>query len=511
MLKRSRVLASAAVVALVTGLGAPAWAETLQEAIALAYQTNPNLLAQRANQRALDETVVQARSGLRPTISASAGANYTRSDFPAVTQFVDTNGDGVPDTQITSSSSDTNSGNVGVSVSQNLWTAGRTARAIDQAHAGVLAGRENLREIEQSVMLSVIQAYVNVTRDMQILNIRQENLAVLRRQLDETSARFEVGEITRTDVAQAEASLAQSEADLANAQAQLSTSRAAYAAVVGQSPTELEAAPTLPTIPADFDAAIETALARNPAVLAAGYRLQGAEAAVAAARSEYLPSLRATASYGGTTNDLNNLDELTDRRSFTAGATLSVPLFTGGLNRSRVAQALEQANAAQIAIEGERRQVLQNVSSAYAQVLSTRAGVTAGEEAVRAASVAAEGVRQEAQVGLRTTLDVLNQEVTLRASQTALANARAAEYVARASLLAAMGQLEGPNLNPSVEVYDPTTNYDRVQGRGGLPWDGVIESLDRVASPPIVGAVDAPDAPIDAQLKGEVVQTAPRN
>ena len=164
-----------------------------------------------------------------------------------------------------------------------------------------------------------------------------------------------------------------------------------------------------------------------------------------------------------------------------------------------------------MAIEGERRTVLQNVSSAYAQVLSTRANVTAGTEAVRAASVAAEGVRQEAQVGLRTTLDVLNQEVTLRASQTAVASARAAEYVARASLLAAMGQLEGPALNPTVEVYDPVTNYDRVKGRGGLPWDGVIETLDRVASPPIVGAVDAPDAPIDAQLKGEVVRTAPRN
>lgn len=509
MLKRSRVLASAAVVAVMTGLGAPAWAETLQDAIALAYRTNPDLLAQRATQRALDESVVQARSGLRPTLSASAGVDYTRSDFPAVTQFVDTNNDGVPDTQVSSSSSETQGANVGVSLSQNLWTGGRTARAIDQARASVLAGRENLRQIEQSVMLSVIQAYVNVTRDMEILRIRQENLSVLQRQLDETSARFEVGEITRTDVAQAEASLAQSEADLANAQAQLATSRAAYAAVVGQSPTDLEAAPTLPAVPTDFDAAIEAALQGNPGVLAAAYQLQGAEAAVAAARSEYLPSVRATASYGGSSDDLGDLGQLADRRSFTAGATLSVPLFTGGLNQSRVAQALERANAAQMAVESERRTVLQNVSSAYAQVLSTRANVTAGTEAVRAASVAAEGVRQEAQVGLRTTLDVLNQEVTLRASQTAVANARAAEYVARASLLAAMGRLDGPALNPTVDAYDPQANYDRVQGRGGLPWDGVVETLDRVASPPIVGTIDAPDAPIDAQLKGEAVRTAP--
>jgi outer membrane protein len=336
-------------------------------------------------------------------------------------------------------------------------------------------------------------------------------LTVLQRQLEETSARFEVGEITRTDVAQAEASQAQSEADLANAQAQLSTSRAAYAAVVGQSPADLEAAPVLPEVPSDFDVAIETALRRNPAVLAATYQLQSAEAAVAAARSEYLPSVRATASYGGSTNDLGDLGELADRRSFTAGATLSVPLFTGGLNRSRVAQALERANAAQIGIEGERRTVLQNVSSAYAQVLSTRATVAAGTEAVRAASVAAEGVRQEAQVGLRTTLDVLNQELALRNAQTSVASARAAEYVARASLLAAMGQLEGPALNPTIEAYDPAANYDQVKGRGGLPWDGVIETLDRVASPPIVTTPDTVDAPIDAQLKGEVVRTAPQN
>lgn len=501
MLKRSRVLASAAVVALVSGLSAPAWAETLQEAIALAYRTNPNLLAQRANQRALDETVVQARSGLRPTLSASAGANYTRTWAP------DTTINGVT----VSGDTDTNGGNLGVSVSQNLWTAGRTGRAIDQALAGVLAGRENLRDIEQTVLLSVIQTYVNVSRDMEILRIRQENLTVLQRQLQETSARFEVGEITRTDVAQAEASLAQSEADLANAQAQLSSSRAAYAAVIGQSPTTLEAAPALPAAPTDFDAAMETALARNPGVLAAIYTQQGAEAAVAAARSEYLPSVRATASYGGSTNDLGDLGELTDRRSFQAGATLSVPLFTGGLNQSRVAQALERANAAQMGVEGQRRAVLQDVSTAYAQVLSTRSGVAAGNEAVRAASVAAEGVRQEAQVGLRTTLDVLQQEVTLRSAQTALANAKAAEYVARAALLKAMGQLEGPNLNPDMDVYDAKSNYNHVRNRGALPWDGVIEALDRVASPPIVAASDAPDAPIDSQLKGEVVRTAPRN
>jgi outer membrane protein len=493
MLKRSRALASVALIALAMGAGAaPAGAETLQEAIGLAYRTNPTLLAQRANQRALDETIVQARSGLRPTISASAGVDYSRVDTDAL---------GVVESDGATAS---------ISLSQNIWTAGRTARGIDAAEANVRAGRENLREVEQQVMSSVIQAYADVVRDMEILRIRQENITVLRRQLDESNARFEVGEITRTDVAQSEARLAQSDADLANAQAQLSVSRAAYAAVVGQAPADMATLPVLPGLPTDFDAALDVALVENPGVQAAIYALQAAEANVAAARAEYRPSARLSASYGGTANDLSGFD-LTDRTAFTAGATVSVPLFTGGLNRSRVAQALERANAAQIGVEGERRTVLQSVSSAYAQTVAARSTLQAGEQAVRAASVAAEGVRQEAQVGLRTTLDVLNQELELRSAQVTLASAHRNQYVAQAQLLAAMGRLGGPNLDPSIDAYDAEANYNAVRGRGGLPWDGAVEALDRVASPSIVPAADVEDAPIDTQLKSEIVRTAPGN
>src|SRR5690606_9734123 len=159
------------------------------------------------------------------------------------------------------------------------------------------------------------------------------------------------------------------------------------------------------------------------------------------------------ASYGGTSNDLSPFD-LNDRTSFQAGATISVPLFTGGLNQSRVAAALERANVAQINVEGERRNVLQSVSSSFAQALSARSTLQAGAEAVRAATVAAEGVRQAAQAGLRTTLDVLNQELELRNAEVTLASARRNEYVAQANLLAAMGRLEGQDLNPNIEVYD---------------------------------------------------------
>ena len=493
MLKRSRALASVAVIAIIGGMGAPAWAETLQEAIALAYRTNPSLLAQRANQRALDESIVQARAGLRPTLDVTVSGDYTRD-------YSDTALD--PDSDGASAS---------IGLSQTLWSGGRIGHGITAAEAEILAGRENLRGIEQSVLASVIQAYADVIRDMEVLRIRQANLAVLQRQLEESSARFEVGEITRTDVAQSEARLAQSEAELANAQAQLSTSRAVYAAVVGQAPGDLAPMPVLPGVPADFDSALDVALADNPDIRAAAYTLAAAEANVAAARAEYMPSVRASATYGGSNRDFDRFGDIADNTRLTAGATLSIPLFTGGLNASRVAAALERANAAQINVEGERRNALQAVSSAYAQSISARASLQAGEEAVRAASVAAEGVRQEAQVGLRTTLDVLNQELELRNAEVTLASARRNEYVAQANLLAAMGRLEGPDLDPTLDRYDPDANYERVRNRGALPWDGVLETLDRVAAPPVTPAADQVDAPIDAQLKSEVVRTAPQD
>jgi outer membrane protein len=187
-----------------------------------------------------------------------------------------------------------------------------------------------------------------------------------------------------------------------------------------------------------------------------------------------------------------------------------VPLFTGGLNRSRVVQALEQANAAQIQIERQKRGVLQNVSSAYANLISSRAQLQAGEAGVRAARVAAEGVRQEQQVGLRTTLDVLNGELELRNAEINLAVATRNQYVAQAALLSAMGRLSGEDLAPGIAIYDSSANAARVRNRGGLPWDGLIETLDRIAAPGITPANDTEDAPIDTRLKAGGVGAAPQ-
>ena len=507
MFKRSRALASVAFVAVSTALAAPAWAETLQEAIALAYRTNPTMQAQRATQRALDETIPQARAGLRPEVGVSGNASYTRRDGPN-TGGIDIDGDGVIDVPGSSGVTEADTSGATISLSQTLYSGGRIARGIDAAQANVLSGRETLRSVEQQVLGAVIQAYVDVQRDIEILRIREANVSVLGRQLDESNARFEVGEITRTDVSQSEARLAQSEADFAGAQAQLSASRAAYAAVIGQAPAALETPPALPGVPNDFDVALNTGLAENPNVLAAEYNLQAAEARNAQAKSAYLPTVGLSSSYGGST-PVSGFD-LSDRTTtFQAGVSVSVPLFTGGLNRSRVAQTLEQANAAQIEIERQRRTVLQNVSTAYTALISNQAQLQAGEAGVAAARVAAEGVRQEQQVGLRTTLDVLNGELELRNAEINLAIARRNIYVAQASLLSAMGRLSGEDLSPGIDIYDPTENADRVRNRGALPWDGLVETLDRIASPPITPANDTEDAPIDTQLKSEVVRTAP--
>ena len=504
MLNRTRAIVSAAALALGAGLfAAPSSAESLRDAIALAYRTNPTIQAQRALQRSLDETVVQARAELRPELNVSATASYSRSDVAGT--GLDLDGDGVTDIT-TGGVTETDSGAVSIGLRQTLYSGGRVARNISAAEAGVLEGRETLRDAEQRLVVTVVQAYVDVLRDLEILRVRQENLQVLRRQLEESNARFEVGEITRTDVAQSEARLAQSESDLASAQAQLSTSRAAYAAVVGQTPSELRAPTPLAGLPADFDSALDVALQRNPSFLAAVYNQRQAEAGVAVARAAYGPTASLTASYGGS-DQLEGFDPSRSTR-FSAGASISVPLFTGGLNRSRVAQALEQATAAQAQVAAERRSVLQSVSAAFANLVSSRAGVTANEEAVRAARVAAEGVRQEQQVGLRTTLDVLNAELELRAAEISLAVARRNDFVAQAQLLAAMGVLDAASL-AEVETYDAAANYERVRRRGALPWDFVVETLDRLGAPAIRSSSAGQSAPIDRDLGAEVVRTAP--
>ncbi|MDO8297863.1 MAG: TolC family outer membrane protein [Caulobacter sp.] len=482
--RRAGLLAAVCSFGLMAGAAQVASAETLADAIALAYQTNPTLQGQRASQRALDESIVQARTGLRPQVSASADVATS---------------DGQNDGDAARASG------AGITVSQPLYTGGRVSSQISAAEADVMTGQQGLRSVEASVIQAVITAYVDVRRDQERLRISQENVAVLQRQLDEARARFEVGEITRTDVAQAEARLAAAKASLASAQAQLAISRASYAAVVGQNPGDLAAEPSLETfLPPAIEAAFDAAEQNNAEILGAEYAERASAARVATARSARRPTVTASGTLGfdASTSPLapggagGAFDDY--QRSVSGRVAVSVPLFTGGLINSQVRAAQESNNADRQAIEETRRGVLRTVSQAWNSLVGARANLAANEEQVRAARIAFEGVRQEAQVGLRTTLDVLNAEQELRNAELSLVNARHDEYVAAAVLLSAMGKLEARYLTPDVAQYDVTANGKVFSHQlGWTPWDPAIELIDRVGAPPrpappAEGSVDAP-------------------
>jgi outer membrane protein len=479
------------------GLAGAALADTLPDAIALAYQSNPTLQSQRAQLRALDESYVQARAGFRPQASIQLQGDYASGPS--------TFGAGVTTDA------------AALSVSQPLYTGGLTSAQVRAAQADIQSGRQRLRQVEASVLQSVIQAYVDVRRDQQALGIARENVAVLLRQRDETKARFDVGQITRTDTAQADARLAAAQAQLSAAQATLAISRAAYAAVVGQSPGDLAVEPELSGLPPTVDQAFEGAEKDNPGVLLADYAEQAAAARVAAARSAYRPnvSLNASLGYEGSLTNAPLLGLRTGmyEQNITAAATLTQPLFAGGMNASRIREALENDNTQRLAVEGARRQAMQAIAQGWNQLLAARGATTANQQQVKADQIAFEGVRQEADVGLRTTLDVLNAEQELRNAQLALIDARHDQYVAAASVLNAMGLLEIRNLDANVPAYDPETSFRRVKRAGAVPWEGLVAGIDGVGAPrvqvrpasaPVV--LPPPESPAPAQAGSPVVE-----
>jgi outer membrane protein len=483
---RAGLLAAACSMGLMVGFASSVRAETLVDALTLAYQTNPTLQAQRANQRATDENVVQAKTAFRPNLSGSVDVSASRTHLadPVSTGTTVVNGQLVT----TYRDTDKRSGSgAGLALSQPLYTGGRATANLSAAEADVLAGREDLRSVEQSVLGSAIQAYVDVRRDQERLRIAQENVSVLTRQLEESNARFEVGEITRTDVAQSEARLASARASLSSSQAILAASRAAYAAVVGQNPTDLAPEPSLAALlPSSVEQAFDLVDRNNPSIQAARYAEQAAAARVAVAKAAYRPTVSARAGYDVDATRANGAGEQFNdfNRAATGSITASIPLFTGGLISSQVRAAKERENAARIAVEGAQRSALQQISTAWNNLLASRANLVSNQEQVRATRIAFEGVRQEQQVGLRTTLDVLNAQLELANAEVALVVARRDEYVASASVLQAMGVLNVANLAPSVERYDPVKSYDRVNHAfGWVPWEPVVQVIDKVGAP----------------------------
>jgi len=470
-------------------------ADNLLDALTLAYQTNPTLQEERAQLRSTDETYVQARAGYRPNATAKAQASWTWSKYGPNSQscslfgvsFCPPGGIGV----------DTNNLGGTVSLTQPLFTSGKVTAAVNAAEAKVLSAREDLRQTEAQVMLQVIQAYSNVQFDERALDIRKQDTAVLQHQVEEERARFDVGEVTRTDVAQTEAQLAQTQALLSTAQSQLAQDRAAYAAVVGQTPAQLDPAPPFKVFPDTIDEAFDTVEQNNPALRSADYLEQAATAQVAEVKAQRAPNV----SFGGDYQYGVPLSPLLQSGAFTrtidAGVTLQIPIFTGGQLSSQIRQAIEQDNVARTQMELVRRTQLQNLSQAWNQMLGARANKAANKEQVRAATIAFNGTQAEQQVGLRTTLEVLNAEEVLRSAQLQLAQAEHDEYVATAGVLGVMGLLEARNLVPGISEEPGGHSFNQLKHAFGyVPGveDGVqtLDSIGQRSIKQLPAPVDAP-------------------
>jgi outer membrane protein len=467
---RSRFRSFALLTSLMIVPGA-ARAETLADAVTLAYRTNPTLQSERALLRALDETYVQAEAGYRPSVNITA--NATRQDIGGLVQ------------------SDTD---YNLQVTQPLYTGGRVSAGVNAARGDILSARESLRQTEASLLEAVIRAYADLRRDQQVFAIRQRNLEDLTTQVHDNQTRFDAGDVTRTDVAQSQAGQAAAQALLAQAQAQLEISRASYGSVVGQAPGALEPEPDLPRLPASLDQAMLIADHDSAAVRSAKYDEKASRERIAAAKAEGGPQLSLTATYGYTNNRSNYVPDIYGR-GITAGASFSQPLFAGGAIQSRVRQAYEHNSSDRMKIEQARRDTSLRVSTAWSQLAAARAGIIASQAEVQASTIAYEGTEVERKAGLRTTLEVLSAQQTQRDAELNLVTARHDVYLAHTQLLSALGQLEIRFLVPSAPLYDSAKPFKTVSGKGFVPWQPLLAGVDGLAVPQLKPLADVSTPP----------------
>lgn len=417
----------------------PASAESLQDALAMAYTSNPQLQAERAGVMATAETVNQAKAARLPTVGAEGSIGYSAGNQSS--PFFSGTNDYSPQT-------------ISGSAQQTLYGGGAIQGNIDLANVNLQMERNKLRLLENQVLLQALTAYVDVQRDMEVERIRTNNVEVLLKQLGAAEDRFDVGEITKTGVSQAKARLAAARAQLAGAKAQLAASRAAYEKVVGQAPGTLEPASEPVKLPDSFASAIQWAEKNSPSIQNAKLAELAAQKGVTIAKSGLRPSV----TLGAQAYHQENAGY--DGASAEAVATtlsLKVPLFTGGLSQSKVREAKQKASQARISVFQADRVVREQVSNAWNQLLAAKTGIQANEEAVTAQTLAFKGVEQENQVGLRTTLDVLDAEQELLSAKLALVSAKRDQLVAAYGLMAATGSLEAANLGLQVSDLDPKT------------------------------------------------------
>jgi outer membrane protein len=439
------------------GSALPASAETLQEALAAAYRDNPTLTAARAGQQATDESVnIQLAQG-RPSAQNSASFQENIYRDPAN-----------PFASNRSLSSSTQ-------LSMPVYSGGRVRNGIQAAERRVEAGQFNLKGTELTVFSRVVAAYMDVIRGQSVVSLSRNNVEVLEVNLKATKDRFEVGDLTRTDVAQSEARLALARSDLKNAESQLISARETYIQVVGHAPVDLQPPPPLPGLPESADMAVDIALASNPDLAAAKKAREAAHKDVQVAQGARLPTVTAVSS-GQYNTDLGSTPSLPNSQSYTTnvtiGATVTVPLYQGGGPGAQVrrTRALEsQATEQQTATE---RNVVAQTRSLYASWQASNQVIESTQVAVASTALSLQGVRAENSVGTRTILDILNAEQESFSARVQLVTAQRNAYVAGFSLLAAMGKASAADLSlASGPLYDPAAHFGTVRGKL-MDWNG---------------------------------------
>ena len=451
--KRLLLSASLACIALCVACSdfmSSARAESISGALAKSYGYSPDLNLQRAATRASDEAVPSATAGWRPTLTATTtmGALTTRT-YDSGKLKTDSNT--IPRTN-------------SVALTQTLYNGGRVGNTVRRAESSVLLSRETLRQSEQDVLLAGATAYMNVLRDTALLQLQNNNVEVLQQQLKQTEDRFQVGEVTRTDVAQSQASLAQGQASAFNARFNLQNYIAVYRQVIGEQPRNLEPArPVEILLPRSLEDATAKAQKSHPRIQAALHAVDVAALNVTIQEGALLPTLTATgtAAVNRDVTGNNNYQNTT----YSAIASLSVPLYEGGATYSAVRQAKETLGQQRLAADVEREKVRSAVIAAWGSFQTTKLQIQSYQAQVRANEIALEGVREEAKVGQRTTLDVLNAQQTLLNSRVSLVTSQRDQVVASYGLLAASGQLSAATLGLRVDTYDPTLHFDQVKNK----------------------------------------------
>ncbi|MGO4704198.1 TolC family outer membrane protein [Microvirga sp. 2MCAF38] len=429
------------------GIGA-ASAETLESAMSKAYVNNPDLNAVRASVRATDENVARAKSGYRPTVTGTADAGRTFSEYE-------------PPNGRNSTIERLNPRGYGIQIEQSIFNGFRTVNSVRQAESSVLGSRESLTNNEQNTLFNSAQAYMNVLRDTAILDLQRNNVDVLEEQLRQTRDRFNVGEVTRTDVAQAESRLAAARSQVSLAEANLRTSVATYRQVIGVEPKQL--APGRPLdrlLSSNLDATLKVALTEHPAIKAALHSVDVAELQVKIEEGALAPSVGLRGSVSERYDSQLVGDKVINASVF---AQLSVPIYDGGLASASTRQAKETAGQRRLEADSIRDQVRAAVISSWGQLEAARAQIIAAQAQVEASEVALNGVREEARVGQRTTLDVLNAQQELLNARVTLITAQRDRVVASYAVVQASGRLNSRALGLAVNHYSAKVHFDQVK------------------------------------------------